>query len=1262
MSRLRQLLAALLVALALPDTLRAQIGGTTDIITGAVTTVDGRPIAGARIDATSLDTDITRSRDTGDDGRFTLLFPDGGGQYRLTVRYVGMQPWTTVLAREADEDRFIVNVTLSPATVTLSPVVIEATQSPPRAGERRTPGSTERTLGGDQLQRLPIDGSDPNSVALLAPGVVGVEGTDTTAGGFSVAGQRPDQNQVTLDGLAFDAGAVPTEAVRTTRVVTNSYDVSRGQFTGGQVASTTRGGTNVVSGSLGYALRDPALQWDEVDDDPETSAGRGASLSRAYTQHQLSGGIGGPIVRNRAFWFGAFQLRRRLDPLESLLGLSPSTLAAYGTDPDSAQRFLDVVDGFGVPLSGASLPDERTTGRASLLARLDLVASQDHNVMLRGNWERSLQQGARVGALALPTHGGEQGGFGGGAMVTVSSVLGSFLNEARAGWSYRRNDGDPYLELPEGRVQVASRLGTRGTGVSTLAFGGNPGLPSGSRERGVEISDELSWLTGAGAHRWKLGAMLDFRSFERSAGANRAGTFTFNSLDALASGEAASFTRALTSNERSGGTVTGALHLGDTWRRGRALQLTYGLRAEGSYYSGRPDYNPEIEERFGRFTDHFPTDGSISPRVGFTITLGPSLLGGTPDEGPQRRGRGAGRGARGGGGGGGFPQATGAGPFVIRGGLGEYRGRAPTSLFSSAIEATGLPSGEIQLVCTGDDVPVPDWAAYLADPSTIPTTCADGGTPGAPGGVPNVTVFDPAFQAPRSWRASLGVSRRLNARLNVGLEGSYALGRSLYGVRDLNLDTVPRFTLASEGGRPVFVDPGVIAPATGAAPLAASRVDPDYAYVLDVHSKFASRTAQATLTLNGTALRSLLWNTSWTLMRSRDQSSFSSGRGGGGSARSGFSAASTAGNPNEPEWAPSDFERRHVVTGSGTWLARPWLDLTTVVRLTSGAPYTPRVAGDVNGDGARNDRAFVFDPAAVADTAIAAGMTRLLARAPEEARACLTSQLGRVAGRNSCRAGWATSLDLQANLRPDLGPRVGRRLQVMVTFVNPLAGLDRALHGRNGLRGWGQPAGADPTLLQVRGFDQANGRYLYTVNERFGSNASARAPIRNPFGLAVQARLQVGPDRQRERLEAGLRAAGARRAQGGGAGRFDLDAMAARLAPDPVAPIIARRDSLQLTDGQVARLRAIGDSLRPRIDSVIAGLRAEVERETAAGASLADLFPRLRPRLQAARDMYLAAVGSAEQVLTPEQWRQLPEEVRNPVLRMGSGGRQRTEP
>src|SRR2546428_12875684 len=85
---------------------------------------------------------------------------------------------------------------------------------------------------------------------------------------FSVAGQRPTANRITLDGLSFGGAMVPQDAVRSTRVVTNSYDVARGQFSGGLVASTTRSGTNVTQGAFTYNGRDRALAWGGVTASP----------------------------------------------------------------------------------------------------------------------------------------------------------------------------------------------------------------------------------------------------------------------------------------------------------------------------------------------------------------------------------------------------------------------------------------------------------------------------------------------------------------------------------------------------------------------------------------------------------------------------------------------------------------------------------------------------------------------------------------------------------------------------------------------------------------------------------------------------------------------------------------------------------------------------------------------------------------------------------------------------------------------------------
>jgi len=100
------LAVALLLAFAVARTAGSQVGTTTDIITGTVTGRDSQPLAGALVQATSLETQVSRQRTTDARGRFTIVFPEGGGQYQLTVRYVGMAPARVTIERQADEDRW----------------------------------------------------------------------------------------------------------------------------------------------------------------------------------------------------------------------------------------------------------------------------------------------------------------------------------------------------------------------------------------------------------------------------------------------------------------------------------------------------------------------------------------------------------------------------------------------------------------------------------------------------------------------------------------------------------------------------------------------------------------------------------------------------------------------------------------------------------------------------------------------------------------------------------------------------------------------------------------------------------------------------------------------------------------------------------------------------------------------------------------------------------------------------------------------------
>jgi hypothetical protein len=1185
----------MLLAAAAPAALHAQVGATTDIITGVVTDSAGRPLAEASVEALSLETQITRRQFTDQRGRYTIVFPDGGGQYRMTARLIGMAPHTATVMRQADEDRLVWNVTLGTSVIELEAVTIRGARRPVRAPDLPTPGSTERVITPDNVARLPIDANDLTALVALVPGVVALGGTDSTAAAFSVAGQRADANAVTLDGLLFGSGSVPQDAIRATRVVTSTYDVARGQFSGGLVASTTRSGTNVVQGSANYSLRDNGLTLDGGDS-PFTSG---------FTQNLLSGGLGGPVINNRLLVFGSLQATLRTDAQPTLLDATATDLQRLGVAPDSVARLISILQTKGVTSASAVFPSSRKSNNYSALLRFDYLLSDAHTLTLRGDWRGSSQDPSRVGSLSLPQTGGTLDTDGGGGMVTLTSRFGiHFINEARAYLTSSSRDGDAFTLLPAGRVQVASVLADGATGISSLAFGGSTGFPQRNRTRGLQTGDELSWLPGTGVHRLKLGLMYNTQRSSDIASSNQLGSFQFNSLADLEAGRPASFQRTLAPQARNATGIDYAVYLGDTWRLARAFQLTYGLRAEGSDFRNPPAYNPAIDGSFGRRTDVLPTEKHLSPRAGFSWTLG---------------------------------QAEGEPPkWIVRGGGGEFRSPMPLSLASFAQSSTGLVNSESQFFCVGDGAPTPDWAAYAADPSSIPVGCVAGG-PAVATTAPNALVFGDGFRAPRSWRTSLGVQRSVTQLIRVSFDGSYARGVSQTGFTDLNLDDTPRFALANEGGRPVFVDPGQIDPATGALGFTNSRVDPAFGQVIEANSDLGSTSKQVTASIGGITRKGVIFNASYTFSRARDQLS-SSGFG-----TQGFGSATTAGNPNLPEWATSDLERRHSILTTMTWPIGRSLEITSIARITSGTPFTPRVGSDINGDGLRNDRAYIF-PATAPDPGVAAAMERLLASAPGRVRRCLTAQLGTIAGRNSCTGPWQGSFDLQLNYRPTvLGLR--RQLMISLVTVNLLRGMDDLLHGSANAHGWGLNARPDPTLLYVTGFDSTTRNFTYAVNERFGATGGGATAVRSPFQVGIQARLTIGPDRTRQALE-GLRR--------GAPGAEGLVNRMASFLPNPADSVLALRDSLGLTTEQQAKLRVLADSVTAEHKALAATIQAEV---TKAGPNPdpARLFAALRPALQSAQAGVRKAIADVQAVLTAEQWAKVPERIRTPRGR-GAGG------
>jgi hypothetical protein len=1177
---------ALVLLLLLAAARAAAQGAGVDTLTGVVTGPNGAGLAGALVRATD-ESRRTAAAVTDGNGRFTFRLPSAGGRYVLSVQRVGYAPASVLVAPDRTGGRLSRDVRLRPLPVSLDTVRAQGARSrlvrPPR-----TPGEHVTSLLPTTTETLPLEAGALADVAALSPGVVRVPGADSSGLGLSIGGQNPAQNSTTLDGASYGGGSVPQEGLRSTSVVTGTYDVSRGQFSGGQVAATTRSGTNAWGGAVSGFVRDRSLQYGNPP---------GGGPAQGYTLGQLSAGGGGPLVHDRLFGYAAVQATRRTSPAASLDGQDAAALRRLAVSADSVRRFRAALRDLGAPdpVTGGG---EARLDNASALVRLDLALSPAHTLTARADWRGRSAEGLGRSPLGLAGTGTTLGSGDAGWFAQLASRGGAFSNELRVYGSRGWRRATPALDLPAGRVRVSSRFDDGGSGVSTLEFGGSAAGRGSTAYRSVEAADALSRPLGR-THRAKAGAVFRAERAEARGDPDALGTFWFGSIADLEEGRPSEFTRSLSERRQEAATRYAALFAGDAWRPSPGFGLEYGLRLDRSWYPGRPAANPAVDSLFGLHPGAVPAAARVSPRVGFGWDL------------PSRR-----RPAR----------------ASLHGGVGRFQGVVQAASLAGPRSDTGLRGAQDGLVCVGPAAPAPDWPSY-GDPAAIPSACA-GGAGGFASRVPGATVFAPGFSPPHVWNGSLGGSWQVADRYSVQADGALLRGLDQPAGRDLNLRLEPAFRLAEEAGRPVYAPADAVDPASGGVSAAGSRRFAGLGTVRELSSRGRSSTAQGTVGLTGLTGGGGLLSLTYTFTRSRDVAGSLPVPGG--------PAASAGGDPARLEGGRSDLEQRHSFQALVTRRLSPRLSVTTIARLSSGLPFSPVAAGDVNGDGSANDRAFVFDPRSARDTAVVRGMAALLADAPAGVRACLRRQLGRVAARNSCSTPWSPAVDVQANLR--FGAVADRRVAFSVTAVNVTAGLDYLLHGPGGLRGWGQLPIPDRTLLYVRGFDPSGRAFRYEVNPSFGSVAGARGILRQPFLLALQGRVTVGRDPAAQPLLAlvnGIR-------EGGISASALRETLLERLpnAPERVLDLNAA-SALDLTPAQFERLEAAAGSLRPRIaavaDSLVRVLRASrPERRTV--AQRADV-ERLAARGKALLDDGLAA---ARAILTREQWDRLPPSLTEP--------------
>jgi hypothetical protein len=347
-------LLLLLSSVAAAQTYRGSIRGTVFDPNNAV-------IPGAQVKVINQDTNEERTAVSGVDGEYSIssLKP---GSYLLDVSYPNFKSSKQNISVQVNQE-LRVAVTLFLGAVTQEGMFIEAPKD-----LKKDSASLGTVIENHQVVGLPLDGRNFYELSLLVPGAVppaqGSAGSQRGDFAFSVNGAREDANNFLLDGVynvdpkLNTFGVRPSvDAIREFEMLTSTYDASFGRNPGAQVNVVLHSGSNDYHGSLFEFFRNAAL-------DARNYFAPSGEPKPKYIRNQFGGSIGGPIKRDRTFFFGDYEGTRSREGITRITNV-PTAQERAGNFTQSL--FGIPVDPFtGQPFAAGVIPDLRinTVGRA----------------------------------------------------------------------------------------------------------------------------------------------------------------------------------------------------------------------------------------------------------------------------------------------------------------------------------------------------------------------------------------------------------------------------------------------------------------------------------------------------------------------------------------------------------------------------------------------------------------------------------------------------------------------------------------------------------------------------------------------------------------------------------------------------------------------------------------------------------------------------------------------------------------------------------
>jgi hypothetical protein len=636
--------AAGCVVLGLWMSLGAAAQPRTSSISGAVRDPSGGAVEGAVIRVRNLETGLMRT--TASDAAGAFRFPAlEVGQYEVTAEKAGFQARTiTGVILELDREAIV------------DPVLAigERTESVTVTGEARLVEATASALSGlvdsKTIEELPLNGRDWVQLATLQAGapVARAQYRNVNTGfglQISLSGSRPFQNNFQLDGISLTSynGSTPgsinglnlgVDAIREFSVVTSTYSAQYGRAAGGIIHAATRSGGNELHGSAFYFHRNDNLDARNFFDGAEPPE---------FRRHQMGGSLGGPLVRNQAFFFLSYEALRELRG-NTTIDTTLSAAARRGelasgriaVDPQIA-KFVPLYPLPNGPVFGDTglfiYPDDELGRQDFWTTRVDYSAADQDRLFLR----YTLDGGSRSEKTAFALGRRRAKTRWQSAVAEYSHIVSpAVLNTARFGFLRSFTDGGRTVTETPGadNAELAFLPGGRAAGVVVVT--GLTEFPGGSGALDTDLHafnsfqafDDLMWVRGR--HTVKIGGRLERIRFNTDSQSTASGEFRFRNLSEFLRNIPDRFQAQLAGSD----TVRGhrqwvaAWYVQENWRIGSRLTVDAGLRHEWATTPG--EVNGKIANlvnltdpamRIGGPLFENPSRRNFSPRLGLAWDL-----------------------------------------------------------------------------------------------------------------------------------------------------------------------------------------------------------------------------------------------------------------------------------------------------------------------------------------------------------------------------------------------------------------------------------------------------------------------------------------------------------------------------------------------------------------------------------------------------------------------------------------------------------------